>query len=427
MKFKRIFAFFLAFVMTLSFCPAMIAYALSDIDFTIDIDPIDQYVSGDTISCPVKITTQTDNGYVEMELFLTFDPDALNCLTVFKDVDGFSTEVKQIEGETGLLIYYKSPNGEATVKDDNKYVRVQFAVITGVATGEYNLSLKVLSCYGFDSYGNRQNALEKDNVLTLSMAKDKKLNIVETNDNSVGNSTGDGSDPNYYYTEPSATQEVDNKKSGGGSVFGKVVLFILGAAVVFGAGVVVGFILCQKRMNEESFGAVSSEPAAPPRRYAGDSQSPFGNIAGRFGRSVYDEPEEAVSDYYNDRISGRKAAPAKPAAPAEDDDIDTSYFGRAAESQLGVGKTVYDDVYSDGYSQSYNEYTQQPQPQQRQRGFESRSDAQDDNYGSYDFLGSRSRRERSDDGYGAFSSEADDNSGDDNDNDDYFGDRRRYR
>ncbi len=428
MKLRRVFAAVLVLILAVVMLPNTTALAASDIDFTIDVDTVTQYISGDTINCPIKINNQTDKGYVEMELFLTFDPDALNCLSIFENVDGFSTKVEERNGETGLVIYYNSPTNEASVKGE-KVVRIQFAVITGVASGEYTLSLKVRSCYGFDSYGNKTNALEKDNILTLSMAKDKKLNIVETNDNSVGNSTGDGSDPNYYYTQPSSSQEVNNKKNGGGSVFGKVVLFIFGAAIVFGAGVVVGFILCQKRMSEDSFTSAGSQPAAPPRRFSGDNQSlfgggKFGNITGRFGNSAYDEPEEPVSDYYNDRISRKIPAPSASSRlqrEKDEDDIDTSYFGRAAESKLG-GRNAYDDVYSDGYSTGrYENPAEQSAPE--------------DDYGSYDFLGSRSRRERSDDGYGSFSSVEDEEESFTYPEDDgsgassgsYYQDRRRHR
>jgi len=339
-----------------------------------------------------------------MKLFLTFDPDALNCLSIFQDVNGFSTSIEERDGQTGLLISYVSPDGMPSVKGIQN-VKVEFAVITGVASGDYTLSLKVLECWGFDEADSKSDAVQKDGVLTLSMAKDKKLTIVETNDNSVGNGTGDGSTPNYYYTEPDVTQTVDKKEKGGSSV-GNVILIILGAIVVFAAGVVVGFILCQKRMLEEGYSTPSEDYM---QRGTSGSRSRFGDLSDSgFERSVYDDEEDYSEDFYRKRISKQSPMLTRTPASHDDDDIDTDYFGRAAETQIGASRASYSDDDSD------DEFTPR-----RYSG-----SASDDDYGSYSFLGGH-RRERNDDGYGSFGSGG--SSDDDDDDGGYRSDRRRYR
>jgi len=406
MKIRKLLAVMMVLVMTVIMIPNMTAHAASDVDFTIVVDTDISYISGDTIATTIQINNQTDKGYVEMKLFLTFDPDALNCLSIFQDVDGFSTSIEERDGQTGLLISYVSPDGQPSVKGIQN-VKVEFAVITGVASGDYTLSLKVLECWGFDEADSKSDAVQKDGVLTLSMAKDKKLTIVETNDNSVGNGTGDGSSPNYYYTEPSVTQEVD-KKDGGGASVGGVLLMIFGAIVVFAAGVVVGFILCQKRMLEDGYERESEDYTQ--RNYSG-SRSRFGDLSsGSLKRSVYDEDEESADDYYSERLSGKKAPSRRPSILEDDSDIDTSYFGRAAETQLGSRSSYEEDDEADDFTP---------------RRYSKSSSSQSDEYGSFDFLGSH-KRERDDDGYGSFSSE--DYSDDDDDDDGgYYSDRRRYR
>ncbi len=408
MKLKKILAVIMVLFMTAAMLPGMTAHAASDVDFTIAVNTDISYISGDTIATTIQINNQTEKGYIDLKLFLTFDPDALNCLSIFENVDGFSTKIEERDGQTGLLITYVSPDGSPSVQGI-KYLPIEFAVITGVASGDYTLSLKVLECYGLDDAQSKTDAVQKEGVLTLSMAKDKKLKIVETNDNSVGNGTGDGSTPNYYYSEPTVNQEVDNKeKDKGGSSVGRVLLMIFGAIVVFAAGVVVGFILCQKRMLEDGYGRDSEDYTQ--REYSG-SRSRFGDISGGFQRSVYDEEEESADDYYNERLSGKRSPSRRPSV-LDDDDIDTSYFGRAAETQLGSSRTAYDD--------DADEFTPR-----RYRGAEAEAPAEE--YGSFDFLGSH-RRERDDDGYGSFGGEDTSSPVDDDaDDDDYFSDRRRYR
>lgn len=415
MKFRKYLTIVAVFLMAILFVPSMTVYAESDVDFTISVNTDVPYISGDTIACDIIIKNQTDKGYVEMELFLTFDTDALNCLSIFDNVDGFSTKVEEREGQSGLVIKYLSPDGNPSVKGE-KVVKLQFAVITGAATGDYPLKLQVVSCFGFDSAGNKEDAVEKgDKVLSLSMAKDKKLALVETPDNAIGNSTGDGSDPNYYYTEPTANQQVDDKK--GGATVGTVLLMVFGAVVVFAAGVVVGFILCQKRMNEDGYDR-SVEPA-PSRRYAGGGLS---SLAGRFSKSIYDDNDDEEEDnFYNERISQKYTPSRRPSVLDDDDEVDTSYFGRAAETHLGSGsRNAYDDEFPDEFTpRRYNTPASSAPAQQPE-----------EEYGSYDFLGGH-RHERADDGYGAFSENASPAAApddfDDDDDDGYFSDRRRYR
>lgn len=405
MRIRKLLAIFVLLAMTVAMIPGMTAFASpSDVDFTIGVDTDISYISGDTIAVPIQINNQTDKGYVELELFLTFDPDALNCLSIFENVDGFSAYVEERNGQTGLVIKYVSPDGQPSVTGI-KTVKVEFAVITGVASGEYTLSLQVVSCYGFDADYSKKDAVQEDGVLTLSMAKDKKLTIIETNDNAVGGGTGDGSTPNYYYNEPTVTQKVDRDDDKDGSTVGRVLLIIFGAIIVFAAGVVVGFILCQKRMLEDGYGREPED--LPPRNPAG-ARGRFGDMSSGFHRSVYDEEEESADDYYSERLSGKRAPSRRPSVL--DDDIDTSYFGRAAETQLGGSRTAFDD--DDDYADDFTP--------RRYGGAE----APADDYGSsLDFLGSH-RRERDDDGYGSFGGGSDDT---DDGDDDYFSDRRRYR
>ena len=406
MKIKRLLAVVMVLFMTAAMFPGMTAHAASDIDFTIVVDTDISYISGDTIATTIQINNQTENGYIDLKLFLTFDPDALNCLSIFQDVDGFTTYIEERDGQTGLVIQYISPDGSPSVQGI-KNVNIDFAVITGVASGDYPITLQVLECWGLDSADSKTDAVQKDGVLTLSMAKDKKLTIVETNDNSVGNGTGDGSTPNYYYSEPTVNQEVDKKESNGGSTVGRVLLMIFGAVVVFAAGVVVGFILCQKRMIEDGYGRSSEDYTQ--REYTGP-RAKFGDLSGGFQRSVYDEEEESAEDYYNERISGKRSPSRRPSV-LDDDDIDTSYFGRAAESQIGGSRTAYDD--------DTDEFTP------RRYGNAGGAETPAEEYGSFDFLGNH-RRERDDDGYGSFGSDESAAAEDDNDNG-YYSDRRRYR
>lgn len=400
MSLKRLCSLLCCFAILISLvgvCSQGAVSALSDVDFTINTDTSVQYIQEETVNVDIEIKTQTENGYVELDLFLEYDTDALTCATILDNVDGFTTYVREEGGRSGLVIEYRDPEG-ARAPIDTRVLKLQFVVRTGVATNSYTLSLKVERVAGLDKNGNKE-----DGILTVSNARDKALDIVDVGGGN-DSSGEDGSDPNYYFSTTTAPQEVQNGGGGGKVKAGTVILFILGAIVVFASGVIVGFIICQRRLTYEQLGINDSDSTVPDRtrnvplsgRHGGFSSGfNFGDDSADKTRSasrmpsIYDEEDD-------DRTHGPGFDARTPRGfsnwkqPVEDDGVDTSYFGDAGERHLGSGVTsssvssVYDDE-DDGYL---------PRKGIGRSG--------NDNFEGYASSLGGKKRDRGDDGYGSF-------------------------
>lgn len=380
----------------------MSVFALSDVDFTLDIDSsITQYISGDEVKVPIKIKTQTEHGYVDMQLKLTFDKDALSLNTILtaENDRGFTTELV----DDGVIIYYKSPDGRVS-PIDTYVLNLSFSVITGAGGGNYKFELKVDRCMGLDENGSQEE-------ITVSDAKAKTITIVET----TGGENDGTSDAGVYTGNtgasiPGAQISGNNAGLGGtssdtGCSAGEVIAIIFGAIVMFAGGVVVGYILCQRRESQN----LDDSDDYDDREDTGFSGrfSRAGNI-GRRPLSTNNYDDDDNNDIYAD-LATRGGARAV-SLMDEDDEVDTSYFGRATDSspsfgEKSAGLSMDDDDDDDGFPDEF-----------KPLGYD---DDDDDEFGSYGVLGNR-RRGRDDDGYGSFG-------GDDDDDDDYRNDRRRYR
>ncbi len=391
----------------------MTAFAvLSDVDFTMNVANELQYGAGSPVSVPIIIKTQTDNGFVDLTMFLKFDPDYLSCATILEtEVNGFTTYLydRESDGQYGLMINYSSPDGTRTKKDTQIVFTVEFSVKTGVASTEnclLSLEVNEDEVFGLDSNGNKEKGL-----LTVSDAKDKNLIIVETNDNLATESTDTGDEPIFFISTTAPNPGDPSADRKGGCTAGSVIGIIVGALVVFAAGVVVGSLWCQKRLHEDGYDV------------------PAFTLPGGFGQSRTQEPEyersyeDVAEEYrrstgrvgsiYDDEVYSQRQTPVKPARPSfenDDDFVDTDYFGRASESRLGsehTSSSLFDDDDDD------DDFPSELAP--RRKGVTTGED-----FSSMGFTSGR--RERGDDGYGSFESDDDDDGGFS-----YRSDRRRYR
>lgn len=401
------------FALLFSFSGMTAFAAKSDVDFTMNVASELQYGAGDTVTVPIIIKTQTDNGFVDLTMFLKFDPDYLSCATILEtEVNGFTTYLyeRESDGQYGLMINYSSPDGTRTKIDTQIVFTVEFSVKTGVASTEnclLSLEVKEEDVFGLDSNGNKEKGL-----LTVSDAKDKNLMIVETNDNLATVATDNGEDPVFYISTTAPNPAAPGQDSKGGCSAGSVIGIIVGALVVFAAGVVVGSIWCQKRLNEDgydvpafsfgsSFGQSRTQERERERSYE-DVAEEYRRTTGR-GGSIYDD------EIYSQRQTTTTKT-YRPSFEDEDDLVDTDYFGRASETRLGAEHTSGTSLFEDDDD---DEFPSELAP--RGRGVTTGED-----FSGMGFVGGR--RERNDDGYGSF-----ENDDDDDDGYSYRSDRRRYR
>jgi len=419
MKIKKKLAVMLMLLsLVFSFSGTMAFAAKSDVDFTLSVADDLQYMSGVTVQVPIIIKTQTDNGFVDLNMFLTFDPDYLTCATILEtEVDGFTTHLydRESDGAHGLMINYASPDGKRTQKDTQIVFTVEFSVKTGVASTEnclLHLEVNKDDVFGLDSNGNKEKGL-----LTVSAAKDKNLQIVETNEDAATTSTNDGGEPNFYIstTTPNPNDPSNNKK--GGCTAGGVIGIIFGALVVFAAGVVVGSIWCQKRLNEDgydvpafSFGSSFSSLTRARTSDSRESERTYEDVAEQYRRST-----GRTGSIYDEEIYSQRPVAPKARHSFEDDDsmVDSDYFGRASDVRLGSDVNSSPMLFDDD-DDDEDEFPSELAPR--------RSGSQENSFGDFGFIGG-ARRQRNDDGYGSFQSDDDD----DDDGYNYRSDRRRYR
>ncbi len=425
---KKLAVMLMLLSLVFSFSGTMAFAAKSDVDFTLSVADDLQYMSGDTIQVPIIIKTQTDNGYVDLTMFLTFDPDYLTCATILEtEVDGFTTHLydRESDGAHGLMINYASPDGRKSQIDTQLVFTVEFSVKTGVASTEtclLHLEVNKDDVFGLDSNGNKEKGL-----LTVSAAKDKNLQIVETNEDAATTSPEAGDEPNFYISTTTPNPNDPGSKQGGGCSAGGVIGIIFGAFVIFAAGVVVGSIWCQKRLNEDgydvpafSFGSSFSSITKARETQRREPERTYEDVAEQYRRST-----GRSGSIYDDEIYSQRPVAPKPRRSFEEDDslVDTDYFGRASGVPLGSGTSSSPALYDD--DDDDDEFPSELAPR---RG-SGRSDA--GSFGDFGFIGSR--RQRNDDGYGSF--QGDDDDGDDDDDGgnggpggyDYRSDRRRYR
>jgi len=403
----------LILALLLCFSGMTVFAAKSDVDFTLDVDNGTQYKSGSTVKVPIIILTQTDNGFVDLTMFLKFPEDYLVCATILEqEVEGFTTYLydRESDGQHGLMIHYSSPTGLKSQKDVAIVFEVEFSVKTGVASTEsclLSLEVNEDDVYGLDSNGNKEKGL-----LTVSDAKDKNLTIVETNEDIANQQPDTGENPNFYISTTAPNPAAPDKETKGGCSAGSVIGIIVGALVVFAAGVVVGSIWCQKRLNEDgydvpafSFGGFGQGRFHERERTYEDVAEEYARSTGRSG-SIYDD------EIYSQRQPAPR--PSRTAFEDEDDLVDTDYFGRASETRLGSDHTT--PLFEDDDDE--DEFPAELAP--RGRGVTSSG-----RFSDFGYIGGN-RGGRSDDGYGSFEN---DDSDDDDDNGgfNYRSDRRRYR
>ncbi|MBQ6796374.1 MAG: hypothetical protein IJP10_00015, partial [Clostridia bacterium] len=202
--------------------------------------------------------------------------------------------------------------------------------------------------------------------------------------------------------------------SGGGCTAGGVIGIIFGAIVMFAAGVVVGYILCQRRAAQNEYDDYDDR----------DDEDRDMGFSGRFSRGSTRQSQRRSfdggfsdrsddDDIYSDLVT---RGGARKVSLMDDDEIDTSYFGRSN----GAGSFDDDDDDDDSPIIGFDDDDDDDgfPDEFKPRNYSDGDD--DDDFGSFGVLGNR-RRGRDDDGYGSFG-------GDDDDDDvDYRADRRRYR
>ena len=305
MKFKKTIALLLTIILAMG-GTSLVAFAAADVDFTLrpDTTQTSEFAPGDTVNLYVDITTKTSNGYNNFTLEIGYNSDVLT----------YSDQAIDENGCTGnasggvLTLTYNNPEGKNSAVNDVKHIKVAFTVLEGAPGGDTEFSSKV-TCYGKDTTGTQK-------LRTCAPMLNKKITISDISNGAAANTV---SPADYPVTSeilvddiPSVYErEEEESKSGVGA--GWVIILIL---LAFGGGFIAGYKLCEKRGGS-------------------------GNRRDFTPRPVQDIPDEDDDEL----PTFSKRSPTRKPLQKENDDFDSSYFGRARE--MGSGNDIFDKYSSD--------------------------------------------------------------------------------
>ncbi len=294
-KYSRAMAVFLLLAMGFVYCTGITAFAAVDLDVTI-IPPADTVQNGHYCDVGLQMVTKSANGYVEMVINIEYDADLLALASPVND-EGY-----KVTGSRGqLTLTYFDPTGTNTPTPigNDKTITIRFVVQENAPDTTTKIKAKI-----DHAYNNRGK-----NV-TWTPIYDKEIEIIRINE-SVSSEAVSSEEESSQFVVGKNAGTVSRSSSGAGTG-GKVASVIIGAMVVFAAGMAAGYIMCMRRY--EAAGMPPASPAVsgtprPKRRqsYRGDSDIPYDDYDGNDSRGEYksrsarqSRPKDDYEDYDND-------------------------------------------------------------------------------------------------------------------------------
>lgn len=289
---SRIMAMLMLFTVGFVYCSGFTAFADVDLDVTI-VPPEDSVLNKQEFEVNLQILTKSTNGYVELQVNIEYDADLL-ALSAPVNQDGY-----RVTGSKGqLTLTYYDPTGTNTPTPIGNEAMIPIKFIVLESAPDSTTKIKATVDHAYNSSGKN---------ITWTPIYDKEIEIVRIND-----STDTSSDTESEEDDTSSTFVVGNNNGGvvsrTSSVAGnggKIASVIIGAIVVFAAGMVVGYIICMRKFEkrkgvddkyddyyEDDYVGDSSIDSSGENNYS-DSLYPDDNDDGFYRRS---NEEYAVSD-----------------------------------------------------------------------------------------------------------------------------------
>lgn len=356
-RLSRVMAMFMIFCIGFAYCSGITAFAAIDLDITI-MPPEEEVTNNQEFEVDLKIVTKSDNGYVELKVNIEYDASVLT-LAAPVNYEGY-----RVSGNKGqLVLTYFDPTGTNTPTPigNEVLVPIKFLVMENAPTT--TTKIKATTDHAYNKKGK--------NIIWTPI-NDKEISIVRINGTTE-------SEDEVVSQEVSSTFVVGNQTSinrtsslaGNG---GKVASVLLGAIVVFCAGIVVGYILCMHKYENSS---ESSKKASRRTDDYYDDYDDYGDYEDDYignAEAVGSNKNEAYSDsiYSNDEYDDNDDGfftPSQTDYSVPDSDYFSSLpsseqsggnyldaFKMTSESQHTFSPMSFDNLVSGSYSeQSSNE------------------------------------------------------------------------
>ncbi len=252
------------------------AFAAVDLDITI-VPPDDTVTNGSDCEVNLEILTKSDNGYTEMVLYIEYDEDLLR-LAAPVNQNGY-----RVVGSRGkLTLSYTDPTGTNTPTSigNKEVIPIHFIVLDDAPDTTTKIRANIDHAYN-----------KKGKNITWTAIYDKSVEIIRINQD-VNNSATSSEEVSSQFVVGGGGNLINRSGDGtGGGNAGKVIGVVIGAIVIFSAGLAAGNILCMKRYGL-TFGSAKK---------------------GSNAEEYYDD----YDDGYDDTERGKGSASREP-APLED-------------------------------------------------------------------------------------------------------------
>ena len=208
------------------------AFAAVDLDITI-IPPDDTVTNGSDCEVDLEILTKSDNGYTEMLIYIEYDEDLLR-LAAPVNQNGY-----RVVGSKGrLTLNYTDPTGTKTQTPigNKETIPIHFIVLDDAPDTTTKIRANIDHAYN-----------KKGKNVTWTPIYDKSIEIIRINQD-VNNSDTSSEEVSSQFVVGGGENLIN--RSAPGTVSGntgKVVSVVIGAIVIFSAGMAAGNIFCMKR------------------------------------------------------------------------------------------------------------------------------------------------------------------------------------
>ncbi len=287
-KLSRILSTMLLLVVGFVYCSSFTAFAAIDLDVTI-IPPEDTVTNNQRFEVNLQMVTKSTNGYVEMVIKIEYDADIL-ALAAPVNQDGY-----MVSGSKGqLTLTYFDPTGTNTPTEIGSEVMLPIEFIVLESAPDTTTKIKATIDHAYNNKGKN---------ITWTPIYDKEIEIIRINEGTDVSTDVSSEDVSSEFVVGNNAGTVSRTSSIAGNG-GKIASILIGAIVVFAAGVVVGYIICMRKY--ENGGMPSSKDYTADNDYD------------------YDDYDDYDDDYYDNssrNSSGRNSY----------DDNDDGYFRRDDE------------------------------------------------------------------------------------------------
>ncbi len=208
------------------------AFAAVDLDVTI-VPPDDTVTNGSDCEVKLEILTKSDNGYKEMLINIEYDEDLLR-LAAPVNQNGY-----RVVGSKGkLTLNYTDPTGtnSQTPIGNKEVIPIHFIVLDDAP--DTTTKIKANIAYAYNKKGL--------NIIWTPIY-DKSIEIIRINQD-VNNDKVSSEEESSQFVVGDGTNLINRSGSGtvGGNA-GKIAAVVIGAIVVFSAGMAAGNLFCMKR------------------------------------------------------------------------------------------------------------------------------------------------------------------------------------